>query len=518
MPTSGTPTPTSPSTATAAPTTGPRTDGPPRVGPVGRDPLGNGGPATLAPETTARPTDRPGTAGPPRVGPIGSRPVDAGSYSGPAGTGPAPVTTSVGPIGTAPASPTSNGPTPPGRPHTRDDVDIDEIYAEPVEPDRPAEYPRNAGPWSRPSTSPRIVAPVLPHRIPAPPDVPDVPGGLDDVDDDFDGDFDDGLTAHADGSTGRRPSVDGPELTRIASGLRQPAAEPPPPPEELDVAAVLAAVRQVIGVRDAQLRPNPNGVHTLRLDLAEGADAGWVSRQVARLLKERMGLAAEPRRPRPPAAPGGGSGATTTAPPASTGSTRTPVEPAHRPASLADFGPSSAAVAPGRVEGSTGPAVPRPPAHAATVSPGRAVERRPHRPTRLVLEQVHVATVGTEATVEVRLRLGEIPSVGNAAGPAVDGYLLRLAAQATAGAIDHLTALRFPAMPPIRCFIDHAGVVPFGDCVVAVVVLLVSGDGWVDQLVGSALVTGDPRHAVARATLDAVNRRLERLLGHHSEA
>src|SRR5882724_5967020 len=31
----------------------------------------------------------------------------------------------------------------------------------------------------------------------------------------------------------------------------------------------------------------------------DGADAGWVSRQVARVLKERMGLAAEPRRRQP---------------------------------------------------------------------------------------------------------------------------------------------------------------------------------------------------------------------------
>ncbi len=128
-----------------------------------------------------------------------------------------------------------------------------------------------------------------------------------------------------------------------------------------------------------------------------------------------------------------------------------------------------------------------------------------------------MATVGTEATVEVRLRSAGVPSVGTAVGPAVDGYLLRLAAQATAGAIDSLTARRFSAASPIRCFIDHAGTVPFGDCVVAVVVVLVSGDGWVDQLVGSALVTGDPRHAMARATLDAVNRRLERLLGHQAD-
>ena len=54
--------------------------------------------------------------------------------------------------------------------------------------------------------------------------------------------------------------------------------------------AILAAVREVEGVRDASLRSTPAGAHSLRLDLAEGADPAEVSRQVARLLQDRMGL------------------------------------------------------------------------------------------------------------------------------------------------------------------------------------------------------------------------------------
>jgi hypothetical protein len=636
-------------------------------------------------------------------------------------------------------------------------------------------FVRNVGgQWGRPGT-PRVVTPVLPHRIPAPPDVPDVP------DDEFFDDYADNFFTSdaAEEDAEARPALDGPELTRIASGLRQPVPEPPPPPEELDVSAVLAAVRQVAGVREAQLRPNPGGVHTLRLDLADGADAGWVSRQVARLLKERMGLAAEPRRPRPPRpagtptdgavaahpqasartpvsrattstaeqAPGGGerpgagqlverseaipgtatqagrssdgvaeatdsnaataragdarTGAATStesaaqstpieAPsagrgflgrlgggrsfagpsitglpatgPSDAGATTTPAvtsptvgPPAARPApdhpmagrsavsypaagypvvppnastmdktgaapasgssgqpstvrsqaaqsAPAQYAPAQSVPAqstPARLASSDylppqptdqrapGPvgetdsarhqttsnqpdtdqaaapqngaatsarpislagfampnaATPNAPAARAgvtdhpvssapqTFSPNvtsmagataRDVSNQPlkaneprHKTPRVVLEQVHVSTVGTEATVEVRLRSGGVPSIGIAVGPAVDGYLLRLAAQATASAIDSLIARRFAGAPPIRCFIDHAGVVPFGECVVGVVVVLVSGDGWIDQLVGSALVSGDPRHAMARATLDAVNRRLERILGH----
>jgi hypothetical protein len=63
-----------------------------------------------------------------------------------------------------------------------------------------------------------------------------------------------------------------------------------------------------------------------------------------------------------------------------------------------------------------------------------------------------------------------------------------------------------------RCFIEHATVVQFGNCEVAVVVLLLACGGWVEQLAGSAVVGTDPRQAVVRATLSAVNRRIEALL------
>ena len=54
--------------------------------------------------------------------------------------------------------------------------------------------------------------------------------------------------------------------------------------------------------------------------------------------------------------------------------------------------------------------------------------------------------------------------------------------------------------------------VPFGGCEVAVVVLLLVCDGGSSSSPGSAIVAGDPRQAVVRATLAAVNRRLETLL------
>jgi hypothetical protein len=131
---------------------------------------------------------------------------------------------------------------------------------------------------------------------------------------------------------------------------------------------------------------------------------------------------------------------------------------------------------------------------------------------RIVIENVQVNTFGTDATVEVRLGVGGQSAAGEASGPAVDGYLLRLCAMATAAAVDQLLSTTDHPEGPVRCFVEHAAAVPFGASHVAVAVLLLSWNGWVEQLAGSAVVTGDDRLAMVRATLAAVNRRLEALL------
>jgi hypothetical protein len=135
---------------------------------------------------------------------------------------------------------------------------------------------------------------------------------------------------------------------------------------------------------------------------------------------------------------------------------------------------------------------------------------------RVVVDHVQVTTLGTDATVEVRLLLsrgGQVigASVGTGQGPAVDAYLLRLAATSAANAIDQLLTADTPQHRG-RCFVEHVTVVPFGVVEVAIVVLLLSHEGHTEQLTGSAIVAGDPRQAVVRATLAALNRRLESLL------
>jgi len=392
--------------------------------------------------------------------------------------------------------------------------------------------------WTQPEPPATTYPGLLPQRVPAEPDVPSVP------------------------ETGPEPSADGilaaaPELARIATYLRDEDEEDggSARPDVFDIPAVLAAVRVFPGVREAQVRSAPDGLHTLRLELADDADPAQVSREVARLLKERMGLAAEPNddedplrhfmpasaQPTPPRrrrvaeeppAPTVEAGPPAQAPPAAPpeeGRSARPAEPRspERPADVRGSGPRAAGShAPtthglgGRASG--GRAGGARPAETGWAAATRAYPQLgeqgrdstpPHRPLpgapyapRVVLDQVEVSTQGTDAVVEVRLSGEDGPAVGVASGPAFDGYVLRLAAVAASNAIDQVLA------GSARCFIENATVVPLGSCEVAVVVLLLAHGGWVEELSGSAVVNGDQRQAIVRATLAAVNRRLEALL------
>lgn len=410
-------------------------------------------------------------------------------------------------------------------------------YASP-EPERATELPgRPPGPPGPPE-SPRSGV-GLPQRVPAEPDVP------------LSREPDPGPGSPSEQAAGRDRWT-APELAWIADQLRRDDVPGQRPPETFDVDAVVAAVGEVPGVRAASVRTNPSGMHTLRLDLSDDADPGQVSRTVARLLLERMGLSASPQhvpQSRTSTSP------ERTVPEPVPGPAGAPVAPAEAPVAPAEapLAPAEASVAPAEPEVRpleplrTAPApslappptpspppdrwsLPAPPPAEADFDPEERFghpllppEELPEpvsRPLptsglgapRVVIDQVDVSTSGLEATVEVRLSAGDRQAIGVASGPAVDSYLARLAAVAAAKAIDEL--LRGVVEPggQSRCFVEHTGVVSFGSTDVAVAVVLLVCGGWVEQLTGSALVDGDPRQAVVRATLGAVNRRLEALL------
>ncbi|MFF0368327.1 hypothetical protein [Micromonospora sp. NPDC005087] len=499
----------------------------------------------LRPETrsTAPFRFRPETPEPPRSAPAATGPSPAANAPTPTGAVPAPSTSGSG---------RSDRPSPAPAPTSAPPYAARRSAPDPASPVDPADGAR----------LPDQTSAVLPQRVPAEPDVPVVPE-----------------------PPAVEPPAETPELARIATHLRRDD-EPAPlreRPEGFDVNAILDAVREVAGVRDAALRRTPAGAHSLRLDLADGADPAEVSRQVARLLQERMGLAAAPQNlpglPSTPAPPVRRRAAeprsaeprqaeSRQAAPRQTeprSAERRSPEP--RPAEPRDAGAeprtgevrATGSVAPGRVEatppspeqqvGADGSrrrraiaphrgratveepgSVSAAPAGAATGSPATlgtsysggqvtTTESAPSRPLetggtpgpRVVIDHVQVSTFGLDANVEVRLLAGGESAAGYATGPAVDGYVLRLCAVAAAAAVDELLRGAENAERG-RCFVEHAAVVPFGNCEVATVVVLLVCEGWVEQLAGSALVAGDPRQAVVRATLAAVNRRLEALL------
>jgi hypothetical protein len=362
---------------------------------------------------------------------------------------------------------------------------------------------------------------TLPQRVPAKPDVPTVPEP--DADE---------------------PPAQAPELARIWSHLRR--GDMPPRPEGFDMDAVVEAVERVPGVREAKVRTNPSGGHNLRLELNDGADAAQVSRRVAQLLQEQMGLSAAPR-DLSGGLPRGGDPLAAATP--DTGRERrrhtlgraenvargrahvdTPAADGDSTLGLAP--PSHAAPAP-PAPPQTAPLQTAPPQDApfqtspaphmgphpvpgplvpAVPAPGPLVLRDRPGP-RVLIDQVQVSTYGLDATVEVRLTAGPRRATGVSSGPAVDGYLLRLAADAAVKGINQLLRAEVGASEPRgQCYLEHTSIVPFGSCEVAIVVAYLACAGWVEQLAGSAVVIGDARQAVVRAVLAAVNRRLEALL------
>jgi len=461
-----------------------------------RPPAGPSGVPTTAATGRATPVVPPVSNGPPRV------PAQATTY--PASAPPYPY---EGDLEAAEPTPYESWNTRPNAPLPPGHVGFGEAtpprgyptvtQARPV----PADVPPGEGTAELPEPpAPSLDrAEILPQRVPAEPDVPALPEPVTD---------EAGSPAEA------------AELARIAARLKHGVPPAPPTRESFDVDAVLAAVREVPGVRDAHLRHNRDGsgVHTLRLDLADGADGGQVSRLVARLLGEKMGLSAALGAPAAPASAEAARTYRATAKAAPAPDTAYQARRRHPGTGTR----GRAAVEPRLPADDHGLTLADPPA-AQVPTPGPlnpAVFGEPvSRPLppridglRVVLDHVQVSTFGLDARVEVRLGLGERRTIGEASGPAVDGYVLRLCAVSTATAIDQLLLDESSGASRARCFVEHAAVVPFGSCQVAVAVVLLVCNGWVEQLAGSALVAGDPRQSVVRATLAAVNRRLESLL------
>jgi hypothetical protein len=120
---------------------------------------------------------------------------------------------------------------------------------------------------------------------------------------------------------------------------------------------------------------------------------------------------------------------------------------------------------------------------------------------------MQLVSSGLDVTAAVSLSYREGTVRGEATGTATQSGVQRAVATAALRSIELLigTSARFE--------LEHVEVTRSGqDRTAIVTVTMVSSTG-TDRLTGSAVVREDARQAVIRAALDAVNRRLEPLLG-----
>jgi len=288
-----------------------------------------------------------------------------------------------------------------------------------------------------------------------------------------------------------------------------------------DTDDVVAALRAVAGVFDAEILPDDTGgPGTLRLQLEPGADEVRVATTVHRLLGDRFGLgvdagrvqvveeamprrpmrfaeqlraAAEPRReaepepePLPRAAPGTGRHAA-------------------RPALSAV--PEPTVTEPDLPE----PTVPEPDLPELDLREREPAPQAPERELepkriRLLIHRMQLVSARSGVSSEVSLeREGAVHS-GYAEALSTTASVHRAVAQATLRAVEEAVG------PTVRFELEHLETMPLGaEYAVVVEISMVTRIG-TERLTGVSAVREDTRQAVIRATLDALNRRIETYL------
>lgn len=125
---------------------------------------------------------------------------------------------------------------------------------------------------------------------------------------------------------------------------------------------------------------------------------------------------------------------------------------------------------------------------------------------RPAISRMHLVSSGFDVTATVTLSSEGSTAVGDARGTASPSGVQRAVATATLRAVETLSG------NIARFELDHLEVAQLGsDRTVLVALTMLSARG-TEKLTGAAAVREDVRQAVIRATLDALNRRLETLL------
>lgn len=130
-------------------------------------------------------------------------------------------------------------------------------------------------------------------------------------------------------------------------------------------------------------------------------------------------------------------------------------------------------------------------------------ELAPVEPARLVLERVEVASERLQLWATVHLARGELRFSGTAGASASSTGAHRAVAAATARAAESALGAG------VRLDVEAVDVVAVGQEQIGVVIVTLLTERGLDRLTGAALVRGDGRDTIVRATLDALNRRAE---------
>jgi hypothetical protein len=276
---------------------------------------------------------------------------------------------------------------------------------------------------------------------------------------------------------------------------------------------LVTALLALDGVADASVESDDDTPGTLRLQLDPGADEVAVAGAVNRLLRTRFGLAVDADRVRvveesapgpaaeddeapvldsPPASPNGV---------ATQDSTRSFVDEAAGP-------PAPTAQSRGTV-GRSGrapqaPAGDQPHRH---VRPRDLPDVRVAAPGRLVIQRVQLVSAGLGIAATVTLRLEGRDYSGEADGAATTTGVHRSVATATLHAVEQVLGDR------ARFEVEHVEIASAAGERTALVVLTMVTDRGGERLSGASVVREDMRQAVIRATLAAVNRRIETMIG-----
>lgn len=254
----------------------------------------------------------------------------------------------------------------------------------------------------------------------------------------------------------------------------------------LDHRELVAALCLVPGVLDADVEADGlGGLGVLKLGLEPGFDEAAIAASVGRLLRERFGLAVDTSRAQ-------------VVPEAVLVEVPDSSQDDH-PESPQPDAQSKAQVR--RQPHAQSPTQVRPQTHSRTMAvPAQRATLRP------AIIQLHLVSSGLEVTASVTLSSGEQQATGEAAGSGSRSGVHRAVAGATLRAVEQLVEV------PVRFDVEHLEIMPMGtESTVLVALSMLSSHG-PERLTGAAAVREDVRQAVVRATLDALNRRLETLL------